>query len=96
MLQSQEFKISNNLPRHVKIIVTGHLRGIDKDVVQELDVDIPANQPNNDQAALLLWQNISQLGGLTIKQDNETYIFYSLPLFSHLTATFGNIQKVTL
>ena len=64
MLQSQEFKIKGIKPRRVRVVVTGHLKGIDKDVQQELEIDIPAEQPNNDQASMLLWQEVSRLGGL--------------------------------
>jgi hypothetical protein len=96
MLQAQEFKIGAAKDRNVRIIVKGHLKGIEKDILQELTVHIPADQPNNDQAALLLWQEISRLGGLTIKEDNDTYSFYALTLFSSLTAEFQNIQKVIL
>lgn len=95
-LQSQEFKIGAATARDVRIVVKGHLKGIEKDIEQELSIHIPAEQPNNDQAALLLWQEISRIGGLTIKEDNNTYSFYSLTLFSSLTAEFQNIQKVIL
>lgn len=94
-LQAQEFKIGGIKPRKARIIVHGHLKGCEKDIDQELTIDIPANQPNNDQAALTLWQEISRLGGLTSKTNEDTYEFYSLSLFSHLTAEFQMIEKLS-
>jgi len=96
MLQPQEFKIVGNHPRKVKVIVKGHLRGSDQDVTMEMHNDIPANQPNNDQAAMLVFQSLSAEGGMTIKIDNEKYEFYHLSLFSHITAEFQQIQEVHL
>lgn len=96
MLEAQEFKIRGTAPRQTRVIVTGHLKGIDKDVIQELTVNIPAEQPNNDKAALLLWQEIANIGGLTVKETNEKYVFYSLSLFSHLDAEFQLVNKVSL
>lgn len=95
-LQSQEFKIVGNRPRKVKVVVNGHLKGCDKDVTMEMHNDIPANQPNNDQAALLVFQAISDVGGMSIKTDNNTYEFYSLSLFSSLTAEFQQVEEVRL
>ncbi len=94
-LQAQEFKIKGTKARNVRVIVHGHLKGCEQDVDQELHINIPADQPNNDQAALLLWQEISRIGGLTIKEDEENYSFYSLNLFSSLTATFQLVEKLS-
>lgn len=95
MLQSQEFKIKGIKPRNVRIIVKGHLKGCEEDILQELTINIPAEQPNNDQAALTLWQEISRLGGLTSKTNDDTYEFYSLNLFSSLTAEFQLVEKIS-
>lgn len=95
-LASQEFKITGTRPRHVRVVVKGHLKGIDKDVEQELNIDIPANQPNNDQAALMLWQEISRIGGLAVKETEDIYQFYSLTLFSHMTAEFQLVEKLII
>ena len=93
--QAQEFKIKGIKPRAVRVIVTGHLKGCEEDIKQELTIDVPAEQPNNDNAALLLWQSISGIGGLTIKENDNTYQFYSLSLFSSLTADFQLIEKIS-
>lgn len=96
MLEAQEFKIGAATDRDVRIIVKGHLKGCEEDITQELTITVPAKYPNNDQAALQLWQSISNLGGLTVKNDDSTYNFYSMSLFSHLTADFQSIKKVSL
>ena len=95
MLQAQEFKIKGITPRNVRVIVKGHLKGCDEDILQELTINIPAEQPNNDQAALMLWQEIARIGGLTVKENDNTYQFYSLNLFSSLTADFQVIEKIS-
>lgn len=96
MLESQEFKITGIRDRNVKVVVKGHLKGCEQDITMDLTIHIPANQPNNDQAALLLWQEISNIGGISIKENEDTYQFYSLSLFSSLTAEFQNVEKVSL
>lgn len=93
-LQSQEFKIKGVKARNARVVVKGHLKGCESDITQELHINIPAEQPNNDQAALMLWQEISRIGGLTNKTNEETYEFYSLSLFSSLTAEFQLVEKI--
>jgi hypothetical protein len=95
MLESQEFKIKGIKARNVRIVVKGHLKGCEEDITQELHINIPAAEPNNDQAALTLWQEIARIGGLTVKTNEETYEFYSMSLFSSLTAEFQLIEKIS-
>jgi hypothetical protein len=94
-LQSQEFKIKGTKPRNVRVVVKGHLKGCEQDIEQELHINIPAEQPNNDQAALLLWQEIARIGGLTSKTNDNTYEFYSINLFSSLTADFQLVETIS-
>ena len=94
-LQSQEFKIKGTKARNVRVVVKGHLKGCEEDISQELHINIPAEQPNNDQAALMLWQEIARIGGLTVKENEETYQFYSLGLFSSLTADFQLVETLS-
>lgn len=95
MLHSQEFKIKGIKPRNVRVVVKGHLKGCEDDITQELTFQIPADQPNNDQSALMLWQEISRIGGLTVKENEDTYQFYSLTLFSSLTAEYQLVEKIS-
>lgn len=92
-LAPQEFKITGTRARNVRVIVKGHLRGSSEDITMVLHNTIPPNEPNNDQAALLVWQSISQNGGLTDKQDENTYHFWPLTLFSSLTADFQIVEE---
>ena len=95
MLQAQEFKIKGIKPRRTRVVVKGHLKGCEDDITQELTIDIPAEQPNNDAAALMLWQEIARIGGLTVKENDNIYQFYSIKLFSSLTADFQQIEKLS-
>lgn len=94
--ESQEFKVGAARPRTTKATVSGHLKNSDKDIQMEMVFNIPAEQPNNDAAALLLWENLSRIGGLSLKEDAEQYHFYPLSLFSSLTVEFKLVEEAKI
>jgi hypothetical protein len=64
-------------------------------VEQTLSLRLPRNVPE-EQAVLFVWDQISKLGGLTIKGQQGEYNFYPLAVFKRLTLKFNQVVGVSL
>lgn len=62
-----------------KYVASGLVNG--EKISQEFKINVSLGMPNHDQANLVLWNAIKDVGGLTVKVDDTHYKLYAFNLF---------------